>query len=405
MNYNNIVDHTYEKVFEDATVHACTLVIKKGIPSDNSEILYNNDYLINLERFDNNVWSFHEQKFEDLKKKIYQKSLILKNIPNLNFFRGITTGYNKAFIIDKEAKNLLLSQESDIEEIIKPLARGKDIKRWKVIDNDLFLIFTRRGITIDKYPIIKEYLSQFKINLTPKNEGQKIGRKPGDYQWYEIQDSTEYYNEFEKPKIIWAEISPEPSFLIDNNNLFLLNTSYMITSSSKEYELGYLLILLNSNLLFWVFKQISPQIEGKRFRYVKQYVEQLPIYPANKDEQNHFVYLAKNILKLNQKLQKEVDGFKHLFQKEFQVEKLSQKLEKYYELSEDEFFEELRKKKVNTKIRKNRESLEIEFNNSLAVIKPLLQEIQLTDNKIDQMVYDLYGLTDEEIQIIEENLN
>jgi hypothetical protein len=100
-----------------------------------------------------------------------------------------------------------------------------------------------------------------------------------------------------------------------------------------------------------------------------------------------------------------VNGFKHWIRKEFNVDKMSKKLDKYYELSEDEFIDALRKKKVDTKSRENREYLEREFIESLVIIKPLLRKIEEIDNEIDQMVYALYGLTDDEIGIIEENLN
>jgi hypothetical protein len=83
---------------------------------------------------------------------------------------------------------------------------------------------------------------------------------------------------------------------------------------------------------------------------------------------------------------------------------MSKKLDKYYELSEDEFIDELKKKKVDTKSRKNREYLEREFTESLAIIKPLLQQIEETDNEIDRMVYELYGLTDDEIKIVDDGV-
>jgi hypothetical protein len=66
-----------------------------------------------------------------------------------------------------------------------------------------YLIFTRRGININEYLSIKKYLSQYKEKLIPKNKGQKIGRKPGKYEWYEIQYTIAYFKEFEKSKIIW----------------------------------------------------------------------------------------------------------------------------------------------------------------------------------------------------------
>ena len=79
------------------------------------------------------------------------------------------------------------------------------------------------------------------------------------------------------------------------------------------------------------------------------------------------------------------------------------KMEKYYKLSLDEFLEELRKKKVDVKSREKQELLKKEYQKSIDIINPLLQEIEQTDKEIDQMVYDLYGLTDEEIKIVEDN--
>lgn len=76
--------------------------------------------------------------------------------------------------------------------------------------------------------------------------------------------------------------------------------------------------------------------------------------------------------------------------------KLSKKLEKYYELELDDFIVEVRKKKVDVKARKNYQTLKNEFEESLAVVQPLLREIQDTDDKIDRMIYELYGLNEEE---------
>jgi hypothetical protein len=84
-----------------------------------------------------------------------------------------------------------------------------------------------------------------------------------------------YYDEFNKEKIIWTEMTSTPSFLIDDKNFVLLNSSYMMVSENDNYNLRYLLNL-NSNLLFWVFKQISPKLYGKRLRFIRQYVEKLP---------------------------------------------------------------------------------------------------------------------------------
>jgi len=96
---------------------------------------------------------------------------------------------------------------------------------------------------------------------------------------------------------------------------------------------------------------------------------------------------------------------KKWLQRTYHIEKFSQKLDKYYELTFNDFLTELTKKKIDTKVRKTQEQLEKEFTNSLNKIQPLLQQIQKTDKKIDTMVYQLYNLTEHEIQTIENYLN
>ncbi len=164
-------------------------------------------------------------------------------------------------------------------------------------------------------------------------------------------------------------------------------------------------MILSSKTLNFVFKFLGSPLQGNFYNLSKTFVENLPIIIPTPEKVEYSIYLADKILQLNQEFQTEVTCFNHWIKKEFGVEKLSQKLEKYYELSEDEFIEELRKKKVDTKSRRNREYLEREFNESIGIIKPLLQKIETTNSEIDRMVYDLYGLTPEEIKIIEDTLN
>jgi type I restriction-modification system DNA methylase subunit len=395
------VDHTYDKVFEDATVHACTIVIKKGTLNKDNKILINDEFKIPQYQLNDGIWSFNKAEIYNLRTKINQISDQLDKIPNINIYYGIKTGYNKAFIIDNETKERLINNDKRNKDVIEPLIRGKDIKKWKVDYNKIYLLNIPWKFNIEDYPLIKEYLSKFKDKLETRPEVES-----GRGNWFSLSRyGSGYQSEFKREKIIWAEISPKPSFLIDNENLFLLNTSYMIISENEDYNLYYLLSLLNSNLLFWIFNQISPQIEGKRLRYVKQYVEQLPIYPATPEEQKPFIIKADKMLEFNRNLQDEVNSFKDWFMHSFNIEKLSQKLEKYYELSFDDFLNEVKKKKVDVKSRDNYQTLKEEFEKSNTIINPLLQKIKETDNEIDQMVYNLYGLTPEEIQIIEESLN
>src|SRR5690606_17466112 len=137
---------------------------------------------------------------------------------------GVLTGLNAAFVIDEATRNELIAADPRSADVIKPWLRGRDVKRWAVEWDGLYVIFTRRGIDIDQYPAIKAYLAQYRERLEP---GKKGGRKPGSYKWYEIQDSVAYYEKFDKPKIIWPDIAKAPTFAYDSGGFFTDTTTYM----------------------------------------------------------------------------------------------------------------------------------------------------------------------------------
>ncbi len=116
-----------------------------------------------------------------------------------------------------------------------------------------YLIFARRGIEIDEFPEIKNYLYGFYDRLKPREGEDKIGRKPGPYKWYEIQDNVAYYTEFEKPKLVWGELSDKPKFAFDDKGMYPEATLFFMTGEN----LKYLLSIFNSRLASWYFSQIT----------------------------------------------------------------------------------------------------------------------------------------------------
>jgi len=126
-------------------------------------------------------------------------------------YYGIKTGLNEAFVIDEATKNKLIAEDPKSAEVIKPFLAGRDIKRYETPEASRWLIFTRRGIALKDYPAIENYLLQYRERLEPKpkdwTEGKWKGRKSGSYKWYEIQDAVDYYNEFEKNKVMLPDIS------------------------------------------------------------------------------------------------------------------------------------------------------------------------------------------------------
>lgn len=116
------------------------------------------------------------------------------------------------------------------------------------------------------------------------------GRKPGSYEWYEIQDTIDYYEEFEKQKIIWAEIATHSQFTLDADNLYLDTTGFMMQSKSKS-----LLGILNSKLWTFMFSSISSEIRGGFYRWKRQYMEVMPL-PESFEENEELESLVDQVL-------------------------------------------------------------------------------------------------------------
>lgn len=304
------------------------------------------------------------------------------------------TGFNEAFIIDTNTKNLLIDTDSKNKEIIKPILTGKDVNKWKINYKDLYLILSKSGDRTDlEYPTIVEFFKKYQDKL-------KVRWNKGKY-WFNLRD-CDYYSEFEKPKLIYPEIASQMYAVYDENNYYTNAKCFIITSETTNLQ--FLGALLSSKTLNFVFKYLGTPLQGKYYNLSKSFVEQLPIYPATDDERIKIVEKAEQMLQLNNKLQNEVNNFQDWIHYTYRIEKVSKKLKKYYELSCEDFLNELKKKKVNVKSRETYQTLKEEFEKSIAIINPLLREIKETDYEIDQMVYNLYDLTEDEIKIIEISL-
>jgi hypothetical protein len=214
-------------------------------------------------------WQLESPGVLQLLDKLRRAGKPLGEYVNGRFYRGVTTGLNDAFIVDTEQRERLIAEDETSTEVLKPFLRGRDVKRWSVEPSGLWLIFTRRGIDIKRYPAILQHLRKYEKRLTPGIQG---GRKPGQYKWYEIQDSTEYWKEFEKPKIIYPDIAQGSEFACDREKYFLGNTLYLLPT-----EENWLLGLLNSKLVFWFYTKVSSQIRGGFVRFIAEYVAQIPV--------------------------------------------------------------------------------------------------------------------------------
>ncbi|MDP8239460.1 MAG: TaqI-like C-terminal specificity domain-containing protein [Candidatus Hatepunaea meridiana] len=215
-------------------------------------------------------------------------------------YYGIKTGFNKAFIIDKRTSESLINADPASAEIIKPFVIGDDVRKYQINYRERYLIFTRRGIDIDAYPVIKKHLQKWEKELTPKiRRGDPEGRKPGDYKWYEIQDNVAFWKEFEKNKIVGPDISKESRFAFDDGIRYFDMTCFILPTEDI-----YLLGVLNSSPVWKYLSRIcsilgDPDNQG-RIRLKRIYLDKIPIPSASSRDSGQITDLVKTILGLKQ---------------------------------------------------------------------------------------------------------
>lgn len=412
VRFDNYVDFTEVQIFEGATTYPIILVAR------NEKAIANNfDYIripktkqskvidiyseksIEVEQLSLNSesWNFNSIQGSKLLDRIKEFKTIREEFGKC--FRGIVTGYNDAFIIDKKTKEQLETEHPSTKELIKPFYEGKDLSKWHSPIIEKYIIFTRRGTVIDNYPAIKKHLENYKERLTPRNSpDQKIGRKPGKYEWFEIQDSVDYFKVFEDIKITWPNLQAANKFCTESKGYYINAPSVVFPSDNKG-----LLCILNSKLIWFYFKSICVIRSGGYIEVKPQYFEQVPI-PEIKNE-DKFEELANKIIENTADFQSLDGKFLKYVKAQLSIDRLSKKLQNWQKLEFGEFIKELNKAIKIAEGDRLTKSDELEwmevFEKQKEKSQQLQTEIDKTEREIDQMVYELYGLSEEEIKIVE----
>ena len=202
---------------------------------------------------------------------------------NVNIYRGILTGYNDAFIIDKAKKEEILAncqseeERKKTDELIRPILRGRDIKRYGYDFADLYLINTHNGVKekgikrihIEDYPAVKAHLDLYYPQLEKRAD-------QGDTP-YNLRNCA-YIEDFYKQKIVYPNMTKFMPFFLDNEN-FLVNQKCFIMTGEK---LAYLTAFLNSNIFKICYRDNFPELQGGTRELSKIFFEQIRI-PFSKE--------------------------------------------------------------------------------------------------------------------------
>lgn len=342
----HFVDFSGIPVFDEATVDAAIIgfnkIIKRpnkfiyaNIPEENLDVFKFDNFLNSIkidyeqETLTEDVWAFENNQVLEIKRKIEAQGVALKDW-NIRINYGIKTGLNEAFVIDGQKKDEFIKQDPNCATLLKPLLRGRNIQKWQADFQDLWLIatFPSKSYNIDDFLVIKNYLLGFGKAI--EQSGEKGARKKTSNKWFEVQDNIAYWKDFEKPKIIYPNMTKFLPFVIDLEGTYYHNDKSFHLITDKIY---WLVAFLNSKLFDYCFRDNFPELLGGTRELRKVFFDKIPIKQICELTEQPFKDLVLKIL-------------------------------------------ELKKQNPNS-------------------------DTSALESQIDQLVYELYGLTEEEIRIVE----
>jgi type I restriction-modification system DNA methylase subunit len=349
-------------VFQDAAVDSIILTLEKGKFDK-----YSFKQISNIVSFENQSYTSEYYNISEIKqnddlsmlvtsndkliKRVSKNTKPLKEI--LNFNQGIITGGNSKYITSEKS------------ELTEKVITGSDFNRYSFNNSNQLIIYDT-----------------------------KLLHRPRRREIFEA-----------KEKILLRQTGSYPICTIDYEQFFTLDTVHNGLLISPDYSLKYLLVLLNSKLLRFLYEsQINEG--GKVFAQVKIiYIDPLPIQILSKEKQIPFEELADKMMILKKQSQQVNDKFNNYFSGQYKLEKQTKKLENWSELEFTEFIAELNKAikaAGKTPLTKKDEFDWIElFEENKEKAQTLKTQIETTENEIDKMVYELYGLSPDEVKVVE----
>ena len=296
----NIVDFGDIQIFENATTYTCIILLRKSKPSDTFCASYLTKYdlstiplvknVFRTDDFKESAWVLSSGKGLNLLNKIKKNSVCLQQYIRGDAFRGILTGLTDAFLTDAT-----LSYNNNVV----PFLQGRDIKPYSTPIVSKYLIrfpkgYTRKMVGLNTaseevaWQKIKERFPDIANKLEPyavrgRNRGDK-----GDY-WWELR-ACDYYDQFDKPKIMYQAFQVKPCFIYDEQGLYCNNSMWIMPTDNKA-----LLGILNSKMGWWLISKFCTQIQNG-YQLIWKYFGQIPIPSTSPSQQQPIIALVDKIL-------------------------------------------------------------------------------------------------------------
>jgi hypothetical protein len=275
--YANILKSDFELYGFEITLSMVSLLFKQSLLSEHT-------------------WAIESPQILEIKRKIEEQGIPIKEW-GLIFKYGIKTGCNEAYVIDRETKENFQKKDPKSVNILKPILRGRDIKKYYPEFQDLWLINVHNGIKenglkpieINDFPIIKEHLNQYYNQLSKKSD-QGVTH-------YNLRNCS-YLDDFERPKIIFPNMTKFMPFVIDLDLHYYHNDKSFHIICDRIYWLG---AFLNSKLFKYCFKDNFAELLGGTRELRKVFFEPIPVKQLSVEEEKPFKEKILQILELKKK--------------------------------------------------------------------------------------------------------
>jgi len=290
---------------KDHQVRSLTWDAEKSV-SDFASVYRSSSFLVAQNEFTPDSWRLAFPATLRLIEKLKAAGTPLGEYVGGRFYRGVVTGFNDAFVVDRGTRDRLIAAHHSSTEVLKPYLRGRDVKRWRLDNPNLWLLFipwhfplhedstiTGASIKAEKeferqYPAVFSHLLQFKEQLSARNKTETGIR----YEWYALQRcAATYWQEFEQPKIVYPNICKRNEFAWDENDYYINQKAFIIPGASK-----YLLGVLNSNVVTWLFDKLLPKLQNDFYEPGAAFMKDFPIFRASTNDHQAISTLVQKCL-------------------------------------------------------------------------------------------------------------
>ena len=402
-----LIDFGDIQIFEGATTYPCIFIARHSAPSNQMHVSVLNsanaqdfsqnvratEEIFDLSKFNSDTWVISSQKEKQLVERLSLNHPLLNEFVDGEAYYGVKTGLTEAFLIDESTRYQLIAEDPKSANLIKPMLRGRDIQAWMPAWGDQYLIGTFPSLQLDvnDYPSIKNHLLSFGIKRLEQS-GEKGSRKKTQNKWFETQDAIAYYKEFAKPKIMYQAFQVKPCFIYDTAGFYANNSMWFIPTDSKA-----LLAILNSRMGWWLVTKFCSQIQNG-YQLIWKYFGQIPVPDCSKNDA--LSSFANTMLTLNAQLQEKRNRFLRRLKENFEGVKITTTLQTFDELSFAAFVAELKKQKIKLSPMEQ-DQWEEYFDHYTTACREFTAQITSTNREIDLCVYNLYGLTYEEVKTVD----